>query len=271
MNRARPRRRSPYLGLLCAALGSTCATAPSPTTAPTAEAAPTTRRESLAIDGIDLDLYLPSSAAPPLSAVLVFHAAMGPTDAVRGYADALAQDGFAVCVLDFYGGRVAEAPEQARALRDEANGRVPALTSLVQGAYEALRSDPRVLARRRYLLGWSFGGAWATYAAGFLDHVAGVVAIYGEAFGDDPTLIERFSVPLLLLGATRDSDPTTEALQEIRDGLAGRGVPVSVVLVDAEHGFMEPRHRGYARQPAERAWTTAVEFLEALEAHPPAR
>lgn len=195
----------------------------------------------------------------------MFHSAMGPTDAVRRYADALAEAGFAVCVLDFYGGRMAENVDQAVALRDDANGRLPELTSLVRSTYEALRSDPRVSASRRYLVGWSYGGAWATYAAGFLDDVAGVVAIYGEAFSGESRLYERYSGPLLLIGATRDTEPTPAALQRVRETLVARGESVSMVLVDADHGFMEPSHPGHATRSADRAWTTVVEFLDARE------
>ena len=252
--------------LIWVALALGCATRPSSVIPEAPQDATTAvERVTLHVDGAELGLHLSSDATPPLPAVLMFHSAMGPTDAVRRYADALAEDGFAVCVLDFYGGNVAQNVEQAVALRDDANGRLPALTSLARSTYGMLRTDPRVLAKRRYLLGWSYGAAWATYAAGLLDDVTGVVAIYGEAFSGDPTLYERFSVPLLMLGATQDTEPSATALHEVRHTLARRGVSASVVLVDADHGFMEPNHPGYAKQSADRAWRTVVEFLDALE------
>lgn len=252
-------------GLLCISLVAGCATKPSRAGTRASHGPTTSRRVSLNVDGIDVALHLPANATAPLPAVLMFHSALGPTDAVRRYADALAEEGFAVCVLDFYGGLVAENVEQGRALRDDANDRLSDLTRLVQRTYAALRIDPRVLAQRRYLLGWSYGGAWATNAAAGLDDVAGVVAIYGEAFSGAPTLVERFSAPLLLLGATQDTEPSPATLYEVRDSLVLRGVSASVVLVDAGHGFMEPIHPGHAKPSADRAWTALVEFLHALE------
>lgn len=266
MNTYRPKAEMNRAGLLSFALALGCAKTPSNANPEAPQDAPTTtRRESVSVDGTNLDLFLPSDAAPPLPAVLMFHSAMGPTDTVRSYAGDLAKQGFAVCVLDFYNGRVAENVEQAIALRDDANDRLPAITDLVHGTYEVLRSDPRVLAKRRYLLGWSYGGAWATYAAGKLDDVAGVVAIYGENFSGNPSLYERFSVPLLLVGATRDAEPSAATLREVRDTLVRRGVSVSVVLLDADHGFMEASHPGYAKESAARAWKAVGEFLRARE------
>jgi dienelactone hydrolase len=261
--------RTALLSLLFIALSTGCATPPSPAGTRTTQDTPTpTRRATLTVDGTDLSLHLPSTATPPLPAVLMFHSAMGPTDAVRGYADALTEAGFAACVLDFYGGRVAENVEQAVALRDDANDRLPELTALVQHTGAALRSDPRVLAPRLYLVGWSYGGAWATFAAADLERVSGVVAIYGEAFSGNPTLIERDSAPLLMVGATEDTEPSPDTLHELRDAIRDRGNAASVLIVEAGHGFMEPNHPGYAKQPAARAWAAVVEFLNGLELPP---
>ena len=257
----------PFLATsLCAALTMSCAKRP-PAPAPEAPLirAPTVERTTLHVDGTDLSLHLPSNTSAPLPAVLMFHSALGLTDAVRSYADALAERGFAVCVLDFYDGRVASSVEAARELRDEANARLPALTTLVERAYDELRIDPRVQADRRYLLGWSYGGAWATYAAGFLESVSGVVAISGEAFSGDETLLDRYAVPLLMVGAANDTEPTPERLDEIRDAIVERGGTASVLVVDAEHGFMEPSHPGYAEPSANQAWSAIVEALLAWE------
>jgi dienelactone hydrolase len=246
---------------------SACATTPAITESEAGQDASqgAVAREVIAALGTELALHLPPNASPPLPAVLMFHSALGNTAAVRGHADALAELGFAVCVLDFYEGRVASDVEEGRRLRDEANNRLPELTTLVEGAHEALASDPRVQAHRRYLLGWSYGAAWATFAAGFLDRVSGVVAISGEAFSGDPTLIERYSAPLFLVGAAEDTEPSPETLHEVRDAVRDRGGEASVVIVEAAHGFMEPTHPGYAKQPSDRAWAAIVEFLNTHE------
>lgn len=95
----------------------------------------------LRVDNIDLNQYLPANPVAPRPTVLMFHSAMGRIDSVLRYADALAQTGFAVCVLDFYDGRVAANVEEARALRDEANRRSERLATLVTAAQASLRYD----------------------------------------------------------------------------------------------------------------------------------
>jgi dienelactone hydrolase len=151
--------------------------------------------------------------------------------------------------------------DEARALRDEANEDGEAHQQLVADAYAKLAVDPRVQATRRFLLGWSYGGAWATVSAGALDDVSGVVAIYGEAFADS-TLYDRLSAPLLLVGASRDDEPSVGRLREVEAALRGHGKEVSLVVHDAGHGFMEPAHPGYSERAAQQAWESVVAFLD---------
>lgn len=211
--------------------------------------------------GVELSLHLPNHATAPLAAVLVFHSAMGRTASVLDHADALARAGYAACVLDFYDGHVASSLDEGRALRGRANTRNAELTELVAGAWAKLRSDPRIAAERRFLLGWSYGAAWATFAAGSLEGVSGVVAFYGEAFGTAPALYERFTAPVLLVGATGDTGPSPKRLREVQETLAAQGTNVSVLLVDGQHGFMERTHPGYREQIARIAWEAALRFL----------
>jgi dienelactone hydrolase len=193
--------------------------------------------------------------------VLVFHSALGRTEAVLDYADTLAERGYAACVLDFYRGELPRSLDEARALRDEANENADAHQRLVADAYAMLAVDPRVQATHRFLLGWSYGGAWATFSAGTLEDVSGVVAIYGEAFAD-ATLYERVSTPVALVGAARDTEPSIERLRDVEAELHRRGTEVSLVIVDAAHGFMEPAHPGYSQQAAEQAWESVLVFLD---------
>jgi carboxymethylenebutenolidase len=232
------------------------------------EAVSAVERTVLNIEGTKHALRLPKNKTPPLPAVLIFHSAMGRTDAVLAYADALARRGYAACALDFYDGEVATSLEQAKKLRDEANQQNARLQALVDKTFAGLRSDPRIQARRRVLLGWSYGGAWATHAAGTLDDVSGVIAIYGEAFSSDPTLYERFEAPMLLIGGAFDSSPSPKALREIEAKLFERGVSVSIVLLAGKHGFMEPTHPGHSERAASQAWDAIVGFLHDTKPRP---
>ncbi len=263
------------LGAACGGSGRTSQTLPSRSpsipsstnvhggseTNPDAQPHRSIERATVVVGSKQFSLHLPVSLKPPLPSVLVFHSAAGRTDSVLEWCDALAQAGFAAVALDFYDGRIAYSPDESRALRDSANSRASELQGLVQQTYNSLRSDPRLRSQKRFLLGWSFGGAWATFASGFLPDVTGVVAYYGEDFGMDPSLYDQVSAPILFIGAQRDTDPTPERLHEIVGKLNSRGKTAELVLVDAMHGFAERRHDGYNAVAALESWKQAVRFL----------
>lgn len=188
---------------------------------------------------------------------------MGRTDSVLSWCDRLAQEGFAAVALDFFDGEVAQSPEEGRSLRDAANTRSAEIQHDVEQAYRRLVTDPRLRSDRRFLLGWSFGAAWATYAAGFLPDVQGVVAYYGQAFTDAPQLSRQLSSPLLFIGGQLDSTPSPEKLVSIVSQLRSNGKRAELCLFAAGHGFAERTHPGYDFRVAEKAWVSVIDFLQA--------
>ena len=225
-------------------------------------------RSTIDIGEETLSLHLPQGAEAPLPTVLVLHSAMGRTDSVLAWCDRLAEHGFAAVAFDFFGGRIARSTAHAMELRDAANSRSTDLQAALEHAYEKLRTDPRLRARRRFLLGWSYGAAWATYATGFLPDVSGVVAYYGQSFTENPQLVATLDSPLLLIGGDRDSAPPPERLMTITAELAARGKPARLRLFPAGHGFAEATHPGYDEDVAEQAWTTTIAFLRKAVAAP---
>jgi carboxymethylenebutenolidase len=220
-------------------------------------------RVSIVLGSNRFSLHLPVSSKPPLPGVLVFHSALGRTDSVLEWCDALARSGFAAIALDFYDGRIANTPADSKALRDSANSRASELQRVVEQTYDSLQSDPRLRSQKRFLLGWSFGAAWATFASSFLPDVRGVVAYYGEDFGMNPSLYDKVSAPFLFIGAQDDTDPTPRQLHEIVGQLKSRGKAADLVLVDAMHGFTERQHPGYNAGAASESWKHAMHFLAA--------
>jgi len=239
-----------------------------PVAAPAAESPGkryTVERTFLSVNGEPLSLHLPNGRRAPLPSVLVLHSALGRTPSVMDACDRLAILGFAAVAADFYRGEVPASLEDSFALRDAANLRGPELAEMVRQAYEAMQSDPRLVSNERFLLGWSYGAAWATVASTFLPDLRGVVAYYGEAFGDNPQLAAKLRAPVLFVGAQRDVDPSPEQLQSITAALRSKGKTVELVLIPAHHGFADRDHPNYEPDAAATAWSKVVRFLE----HPP--
>ena len=136
------------------------------------------------------------------------------------------------------------------------------IRAIIQEAYRQLESDPRLRSNARFLLGWSFGGAWATVAAGFLPDVKGVVAYYGEAFSDNPPLDEKLTAAVLFIGAERDSNPSRDQLHAIVGRLTAKGKVAQLLLVPAAHGFAERSHPGFDPGAAALAWANVIRFLD---------
>lgn len=187
---------------------------------------------------------------------------MGRTESVLESCDRLAEHGFAAVALDFYDGQVATSLSEATTLRDSANARVPVIKSIIREAYRQLESDPRLRSNARFLLGWSFGGAWATTAAGFLPDVRGVVAYYGEAFSDNASLEGKLTAPVLFIGAERDSAPSPNQLHTLVERLTAKGKAAQLLLVPAAHGFAERSHPGFDAGAAALAWANVIRFLD---------
>lgn len=218
-------------------------------------------RTSIVVGSNRFSLHLPVSSKPPLPSVLVFHSAVGRTDSVLEWCDELARAGFGAIALDFYHGKTADTPADSKTLRNSANSRGAELQRVVEQAYDSLQSDSRLRSRERFLLGWSFGAAWATFASSFLPDVKGVVAYYGEDFTMNPSHYDRVRAPILFIGAQRDTDPTPAGLLDIVGKLNSRGKMADVVFVDAMHGFAERRHDGYDRRAASESWQKVLQFL----------
>jgi carboxymethylenebutenolidase len=195
----------------------------------------------------------------------MLHSALGARPAILGYADDLSGKGFAVLALDFFEGQVPDTREQAMKLRDDANERASEIESLIGKAFQKLSTDERIGATRRYLVGWSYGAAWATYAASKLENLSGTVAYYGQNFTELPTMYEQVDCPFLLIGGLADDKPSPAKLREVKKGLRDHGKSVDLLLVKGGHGFAEPTLPAYDEASAAEAWAATLAFLKRQE------
>lgn len=222
-------------------------------------ARPRVLRASVELEpGVTVSVHRVAST-PPSGAVLLLHSAMGRTPGVLEHADALAERGFTVHALDLFGGRAAATPAEGRALRDAANRDVPRLARVIRLAYAELAPSGR-----RFVVGWSYGAAWAMAVAETLPDLAGVAAVYGESFSDEPARLGAIRCPVLLVGASEDDAPSPAALRGFAAARERLGLATAVRIVPGRHGFMEPRHPGYDAS----ASASARREIEAFLARP---
>ncbi len=223
---------------------------------------PALERSTMELSGTEVTVHLPPDRQAPMPGVVMLHSALGARPAILGYADDLAGRGYAVLALDLFNGQIPSNPEQAVKLRDEANKRAPEIGGLILEAYGRLATDERIRATRRYLVGWSYGAAWATTAASKLEHLSGTVAYYGQNFTSLPALYEQVDCPFLLVGALDDEQPSPATLREVERHLKDNGKIVDLLLVKGGHGFAEPTLPAYEKASADEAWSATLDFLE---------
>ena len=197
-------------------------------------------------------LFLPAEASPaaPVPAVILLHGAAGVLGAREiTYARQLAAMGVAALVIDAFGAR-----------RDRAAGFIDRLieiteTMVLADAYAGLRylgSLPEVDGNRVALIGFSYGGMVATYAA--YAQVAERLAPDGERFAGHaafyaPCIVtfERAratGAPLLMLYGGRDAIVDRGRCAETAAELRAGGARVEVEIYEEAHHQWDGAIRG---------------------------
>lgn len=208
-------------------------------------------------------LFLPerASAAAPVPAVVMLHGASGAMSAREHvYGRQLAAMGVAALAVDTFGAR----PELGGGFID----RVMNITEsmFLADAYAALRflaDRPDIDAGRIVLVGFSYGGMAATYAAyeqiaalfgqGRAERFAGHVAFYAPCIAEFEDN-RATGAPLLMLYGARDAIIDPERCAEVAAELEAGGARVeTVVYEDAVHQwdgrFAGPREIGRSLAP----------------------
>lgn len=202
-------------------------------------------------------LFLPpsASAADPAPAVVLLHGASGVQRAREiTYARQLAAQGVAALVIDVFAAR-----------RDVATGFVDRLINITEATFLAdafaglqyLRNRPEIDGSRVVLIGFSYGGMAATYAA--YEQVAESFAPDGARFAGHvafyaPCIVEfrdnrATGAPLLMLYGGRDAIIDPERCREAAEALErGGGKVRTIVYGEAVHqwdgSFNGPRPIG---------------------------
>jgi carboxymethylenebutenolidase len=188
--------------------------------------------------------------------VALYHAWWGLNDDIRAFADRLAGAGFHVLAPDMFAGQVATEIENADRLSSSSVDDWVEQVVLAATDKLAERTDaPSSIGA----VGFSFGAAWAIWAATKRPQVAATVVYYGTWVDD---VLAQATTPVL--GNFAEDDPyedaeTVDAFeQRLRD--AGRKVVIHR-YPRTGHWFAEPSRNVYQAEAADLAFERTVEFL----------
>ena len=202
------------------------------------------------------------AADAPLPGVVLIHEWWGLNDNIRGMADRLAAEGYHVLAVDLYGGDVADTPDAASSLMQEAMGQPAVMNSHLQAARTYLRDDRGVSGIG--VMGWCFGGYWSLQAAlNAPDAWDSTVIYYGNVSEAAPEAVAALEMPVLGIFGGADQSIPADSVEAFADDLRAGNVTADIRIYEgAGHAFANPTGRNYAPEAATDAWARTLDFLQ---------
>lgn len=220
------------------------------------------------LHGQDIDLagtkaYLSIPPGPgPHPGIVVIHEWWGLNDNIRHWADRLASAGWAALAVDLYSGTVATTPDQAMAAMKQVDETKAEQT--ITAAIDYLKTDPRIQAPRRAVIGWCFGGGYSLQAALAIPQLDGAIIYYGE-LETDPAKLKAIKARLLGIFGKQDKGIPPEQVAKFDAALTQAGVRHEIFEYDAEHAFANPSNPKYDEKSSADAWSHVLAFLATLK------
>jgi carboxymethylenebutenolidase len=229
-------------------------------------ALPTENKAVLKGQDIDLNgtkayLSLPAGKGP-FPGIVVIHEWWGLNDNIKHWSDRLATAGYAALAVDLYGGVVATNRDDAlNALKkvDETKA-----LGVIKNAFDYLGSDPRIMAPKRAVIGWCFGGGYSLQAALAIPQLDGAIVYYGQ-LETDPAKLKAIKGRLLGIFGKQDKGIPPEQVAKFDAALTQAGVRHEIFEYDAEHAFANPSNPKYDEKSSADAWTHVLAFLATLK------
>ncbi|HEX5058175.1 MAG TPA: dienelactone hydrolase family protein [Kofleriaceae bacterium] len=229
-------------------------------------ASPTENKAPLHGTQIDLDgtkayLSVPEGKGP-FPGIVVIHEWWGLNENIEHWADRLATAGYAALAVDLYGGVVATTPDDAmKAVKSVDKQKA---IGIIKTAFDFLASDSRIMATKRAVIGWCFGGGYSLQAALDIPQLDGAIIYYGQ-LETDPQKLATIKAKLLGIFGNRDKGIPPEKVAEFDAALKKANVRHEIFQYDAEHAFANPSNPKYDEKSAADAWTHVLAFLDSLK------
>jgi len=210
--------------------------------------------------GTRVYLSLPAGAGP-FPAIVVIHEWWGLNANIEHWADRLASAGWAAIAVDLYSGTVATTPDEAMKAMKAVDETKAAAT--ISAALELAKTDPRIRATKRAVIGWCFGGGWSMQTALAHPELDGAIIYYGQ-LETDPAKLAAIKGKVLGVFANKDRGIPPAVVDRFEAALAQAKVPAEIHQYDAEHAFANPSNPRYDETSAADAWAHVLAFLQAL-------
>ncbi len=211
---------------------------------------------TLEANGKPLHAYLASPAGGG-PGILVLPSWWSLKPFFKGVCDQLAEQGYTALAPDYYGGRVANTIDEAKALQGEGEADTEAMAATIKAAKDYLASLRP--GRPVGIVGYSMGTDWALMTAAKGPEVAATVLFYG---GWSPDFSQMKSK---VLGhyAERDEWQPLDGVRTMEQKMKAAGVDVTLyVYTGAAHWFMESDRPEYDAAAARLAWDRTLDFLK---------
>jgi carboxymethylenebutenolidase len=196
----------------------------------------------------------------PFPGVVVMQEWWGLDAHIKDVTERFAREGFVALAPDFYRGRVATEPDEARKLAMELDH--PRAIKDMQGAVNYLIAQPFVEPKQAGIVGFCMGGGLALLMSHSGRNLGAVVMFYGRGELDDVTAA-RVSAPLLGLFGEADTGIPVETVRANERKLREQGKTVEIVVYPgAPHAFFnDTRPHIYHKEAAEDAWRRTLAWF----------
>ena len=211
--------------------------------------------------------YLARPPAGDGPGLVLFQEIFGVNAHVRAVAEQYALDGFVVLAPDMFWRQAPrvelgyEGAERQRAVALMGQQQPDDLAADIAASVAALRARPETAGRKVGAIGYCMGGRMA-YTAAALAGVDAAVAYYGGGIHKQLELAPRIACPIQFHYAGHDDHIPPEAVQSVRDAMAGKPAEVHV-YPGSMHGFNCWARASYHAPSAALAHGRSLAFLAA--------
>ncbi len=207
--------------------------------------------------------YLAQSSTGSGPGVIVIQEWWGLVGHIKDVADRFAEAGFTALAPDFYHGELTDEPDEAGSLMMALQ--VPDAEKLINGAVEALCSDPACSTNKVGVVGFCMGGQLSMYAACINSRIGACVNYYGIHPNVQPDFA-ALQAPMLGFFAEHDEYASPTAVAELDRQLSQLGKEHSFTTYPGrQHAFFNSdRPEVFDQEAADDSWQKMVDLFHKL-------